>query len=284
MAEKSKAQITMKDMEVSALKTLVEFSYTGEVVITEDNVQALLPVASLLQIPSVREACCQFLLRQLHPSNCLGIRSFADAHACQDLHARSHKYALRNFQEVALTEEFLMLSLWEVEDLVSNQRLNVPSEEPVFGAVLRWVRHDLAGRETHLGQLLQHVRLPLLGRDFLLRAVGEEPLVRASPDAKDLLIEAMRYHLQPEHRTSMSGLRTSLRRPDDLRPYLFAIGGGSLFTIHNECECYNPRNDRWYPINSTQQRRSRAGVASIGRMVYVVGGYCGSEKRSRLNA
>lgn len=37
----------------------------------------LLPASSLLQVQSVREACCKFLLRQLHPSNCLGIRSFA---------------------------------------------------------------------------------------------------------------------------------------------------------------------------------------------------------------
>lgn len=41
------------------------------------SLQVLLPASSLLQIHSVREACCKFLLRQLHPSNCLGIRSFA---------------------------------------------------------------------------------------------------------------------------------------------------------------------------------------------------------------
>ncbi|KAJ4427035.1 hypothetical protein ANN_26834 [Periplaneta americana] len=41
------------------------------------NHKVLLPASSLLQISSVREACCKFLMRQLHPSNCLGIRSFA---------------------------------------------------------------------------------------------------------------------------------------------------------------------------------------------------------------
>ena len=39
--------------------------------------QVLLPASSLLQLTGVREACCYFLLKQLHPSNCLGIRSFA---------------------------------------------------------------------------------------------------------------------------------------------------------------------------------------------------------------
>lgn len=52
---------------------------------------------------------------------------------------------------------------------------------------------------------------------------------------------------------------------------LFA-GGGSLFAIHCECEYYNPRTDRWSPIASTSHRRSRAGVAAVGRLVYAVGG------------
>ncbi|GBN22202.1 hypothetical protein AVEN_144148-1, partial [Araneus ventricosus] len=49
-------------------------------------------------------------------------------------------------------------------------------------------------------------------------------------------------------------------------------GGGSLFAIHCECEYYNPRTDRWSPIASTSHRRSRAGVAGVGRLVYAVGG------------
>ena len=76
--------------------------------------QALLPASSLLQISMVREACCKFLLRQLHPSNCLGIRNFADAHACKELQTRSHRFALQNFTEVMHTEEFVLLPLEEV--------------------------------------------------------------------------------------------------------------------------------------------------------------------------
>ena len=77
-------------------------------------VQVLLPASSILQIVSVREACWKFLMRQLHPTNCLGIRNFADTHACKELHKRSHKFALQNFQEVMSTEEFLLLPFQEV--------------------------------------------------------------------------------------------------------------------------------------------------------------------------
>ena len=41
------------------------------------NFKVLLPASSILQMATVREACSKFLMRQLHPTNCLGIRSFA---------------------------------------------------------------------------------------------------------------------------------------------------------------------------------------------------------------
>lgn len=33
-------------------------------------------------------------MKQLHPSNCLGIRSFADAQGCTDLHKVAHNYTM----------------------------------------------------------------------------------------------------------------------------------------------------------------------------------------------
>ncbi|XP_059474437.1 kelch-like protein 17 isoform X2 [Neocloeon triangulifer] len=276
LAEKSQSEVTLHDVDLAALQLLVDFAYSGHILITEDNVQILLPASSLLQMASVREACCKFLMRQLHPSNCLGIRSFADAHSCKELHRRSHRFALQNFQEVITTEEFLLLPFQEVEQLISSNQLNISTEEKVFHAVLTWVKHDLAEREQHISKLMKHVRLPLVAREFLTTAVDSEPLVRRDTECRELLLEAMKYHLLPEQRASLSSSRTQHRKPDGARPYLFAVGGGSLFAIHSECECYNPRTDRWMPIAPMLYRRSRSGVTALGRLLYVVGGYDGA--------
>ncbi|CAH0392150.1 unnamed protein product [Bemisia tabaci] len=276
MAEKSAREIVLHDVDPTALRLLVDYSYTGEVQITEDNVQVLLPASNLLQINLVREACCKFLLRQLHPSNCLGIRSFADVHACKELHKRSHRYALQNFQEVVGTEEFLLLPFSQVEELISNSQLNIACEEKVFLAVLSWVKHDPVERLPSIAKLMKHVRLPLVSRDFLMTAVDSEPLVRENPECLELLLEAMKYHLLPEQRSSLANHRTEERRPEGMQPYIFAIGGGSLFAIHSECEVYNPRTDRWLQIAPMIFRRSRSGVTALGKLLYVVGGYDGA--------
>lgn len=49
---------------------------------------------AFFQLSQVVEACCKFLMKQLHPSNCLGIRSFADAQGCTDLHKVAHNYTM----------------------------------------------------------------------------------------------------------------------------------------------------------------------------------------------
>lgn len=53
---------------------------------------------------------------------------------------------------------------------------------------------------------------------------------------------------------------------------IFDLGGGSLFAIHSECECYNPRSNTWLPITPMLWRRSRSGVTSLRKLLYVVGG------------
>uniref|UniRef100_A0AAY4E7W8 BTB domain-containing protein n=1 Tax=Denticeps clupeoides TaxID=299321 RepID=A0AAY4E7W8_9TELE len=82
MSESKAQRVEIRDMDGETLSILVDYIYTSEIEVSEDNVQVLLPAASLLQLLDVRQVCCEFLQAQLHPSNCLGIRAFADLHTC----------------------------------------------------------------------------------------------------------------------------------------------------------------------------------------------------------
>ncbi|XP_033104586.1 kelch-like protein 17 [Anneissia japonica] len=276
MSECNRSAVTLHDIDAEAVAKLIQFAYTSEIIISDKNVQSLLPAANLLQLHSVRDACSKYLLSQLEPSNCLGIRRFADAHACQDLFRYSQEFVLRNFNEVVNSEEYIQLSLTEVEELMSNEEVNIANEEDIFNAVMLWIRHDLQERKQCIGKLLRHVRLPLLTRDFLVLNVEKDEIVHTSPECKDLLIEAMKYHLLPEQRASLQSVRTRQRQNTKMVTVLFSVGGGSLFAIHNECECFDPRHDSWFNIAPMNFRRARLGVAAASRCIYAVGGYDGS--------
>ncbi|GCC23509.1 hypothetical protein chiPu_0001905 [Chiloscyllium punctatum] len=185
--------------------------------------------------------------------------------------------ALEQLVQYAYTAEIVL-------DLISSDNLNVPSEEEVYRAVLSWVKHDVDGRRQHVPRLMKCVRLPLLTRDFLMSNVDTELLVRHHSECKDLLIEALKYHLMPEQRGVLSNTRTRPRRCEGASPVLFAVGGGSLFAIHGDCEAYDTRTDRWHMVASMSTRRARVGVAAIGNRLYAVGGYDGTSDLSTVES
>ena len=72
----------------------------------------------------------------------------------------------------------------------------------------------MENRGTHLPMLMEHVRLPLLSKDYLLKKVDSEGLFKAHPECKDFIIEALKFHLAngltsigagtPSHPTSLN--------------------------------------------------------------------------------
>lgn len=95
--ESHQEKITVQGVDFHALELLVEYVYTSVVDVTEENVQVLLTAANLLQLTDVRDACCDYLQTQLDPSNCLGIRDFADIHGCVDLLNYADTYIEQHF-------------------------------------------------------------------------------------------------------------------------------------------------------------------------------------------
>ncbi|XP_008181225.1 kelch-like protein 2 [Acyrthosiphon pisum] len=170
--------VALRQIDHTALLHLVDFIYSGKISVTEKNVLILLPAADLLQLQGVKEACCDFLQSQLCPSNCIGINTIADLHSCTKLITSSEIYIHQHFSEVVGDNEFLSLSLEQVIKLISSDRLPVSSDEKVFESVISWVKYDLGSRQCVLSQLMQHVRLPLTSKDYILKKVAEEPLIK----------------------------------------------------------------------------------------------------------
>ncbi|XP_060741120.1 kelch-like protein 3 isoform X2 [Tachysurus vachellii] len=276
MSESKATCVEIRDVDGQTLRKLVDYIYTAEIEVTEDNVQVLLPAASLLQLMEVRQVCCEFLQAQLHPTNCLGIRAFADLHTCAELYSQSHAYAEQHFSEVMLGEEFMSLSLQQVCSLISSDKLTVSTEEKVFEAMITWIKHDKEARLEYMPKLMEHVRLPLLSRDYLVQIVEEEPLIKNNNTCKDFLIEAMKYHLLPaDQRHLIKTDRTRPRTPVSLPKVMIVVGGQAPKAIRS-VECYDFQEDRWYQVADLPSRRCRAGVVFMAGKVYAVGGFNGS--------
>jgi len=274
--ESKQHRIILKDIDPKALELLLEYIYTSKIQITEDNVQTLLPAANLLQLTDVKDASCEFLLTQLYPTNCLGIRAFADLHCCVDLMNLADKYIAQHFCDVVDGEEFLTLTYQDVIRLISCDKLTVSSEEKVYECVMAWVNYDPDTRKEKLPFLMENVRLPLLSQDYLVQHVEENILMRSNPACQNLLIEALKYHLlREEQKCFFQSPRIRPRLPIELPKVLLVVGGQSPKAIRG-VECYDFEAERWYPLAEMPTRRCRAGLALVLGRVYAVGGFNGS--------
>ncbi|CAH2042994.1 unnamed protein product, partial [Iphiclides podalirius] len=277
--ERTQPAVTIQNVEPHALEAIVEYIYDPEsLVITEENVQSVLSAASLLQVCGARAACCGFLAAALAPDNALGIRAFAELHGCQELLLCAERYLHRHFVDVLETEEFLALAPDTLAQLLDSDRIMVPNEEVVLDAVIRWMQHEPEERQRHLGALLEHVRLPLLAQDVLVARAAAEPLAGAGLRVKDLVIEALSFHLlRPERRAAAAAAcaRARPRQPPRAPKLLLVVGGQAPKAIR-DVEALQLETGRWRRAAELPTRRCRAGLAVVAGKLYAVGGFNGT--------
>lgn len=281
LAESRQTEVVIRDIDEHAMELLVDFAYSSHIVVEEANVQVLLPAACLLQMSEIQDVCCDFLKKQLDPSNCLGIRAFADTHSCQELLHFADKYTQDRFQEVIDNEEFLLLPVNQLIDIISSDELNVRSEEQVYSALMLWVKYNVPERRQHLAHVLQHVRLSQLTAKFLVGTVGSDLLIKSDEACRDLVDEAKNYLLLPQERPLMVGPRFRARKPVRRGEVLFAVGGWCSGDAIASVERYDPQTNTWIMVAPMSKRRCGVGCAVLSDLLYAVGGHDG---QSYLNS
>ncbi|KAF3838725.1 hypothetical protein F7725_010493, partial [Dissostichus mawsoni] len=277
MSESKAHQVEIREVDGQTLRKLVDYIYTAEIEVTEDNVQVRECSAAGSQPPAAdgrASVCCEFLQSQLHPTNCLGIRAFADLHTCTQLLDQAHAYAEQHFSEVVQGEEFLGLSLQQVCSLISCDKLTVSTEEKVFEAMISWIKSDKPARLEYMPKLMEHVRLPLLSRDYLVQVMivvgGQAPKAIRSVEC---------YDFQDDRWYQVADLPSRRCRSGVCGVHggrVFAVGGFNSSLRERTVDAYDAARDQWSAVASMQERRSTLGAAVLGDLLYAVGGFNGS--------
>ena len=203
--ESSSAKVELNGVEAGALKSLLDFAYSSSLVICEENVQAVLAAANLLQITSVVDACCEFLVAQVDVDNCLGIAAFAEMLSCSQLYQISWRFALENFNDVRKTEEYFSTPASVLVELVKSENLCIHSEEEVLESVMHWYKHDQQTRLKDMPKLLRHIKLPLIPWNILSDTLLNDHALSADPECCHLLENAKSYQSSPLHGRAVSG-------------------------------------------------------------------------------
>ncbi|EDO46421.1 predicted protein [Nematostella vectensis] len=265
--------VVVQEITSTAMEVLLAFIYQGKLLITEENVEDIFCGSCLLLLDTVTHACCKFIQERLTLANCWGIRSLADRYNCREMLKKVTSFIEENFVDATATEEFLSLPEEEVCQLLSDNDINVPSEEVVFQTLLKWVQHDQSTRMKYFSKLLLKVRLPQIRTSYFEETVAQCELVLESPEAIEIISDARKMAQSFEFYEE--GKATSNTSMETLNNMIYIVGGSKEWKRLNRAECYNPETNEWKLLNPMAMSRSNIGLVSLNGLLYAVGGYNG---------
>ncbi|KAG8555058.1 hypothetical protein GDO81_017567 [Engystomops pustulosus] len=281
MKESSGDVVRIQEVEPPIFQLLLDFIYTGSVLISPENVQELMTAADMLQLSHVVALCCDFLKEQIEPGNCIGFFQFSEQLCCQPLLEFTESYIHTHFPEVQRGEEFLALSKEQLIRLLRSEELCIEDEHQVFSAAMSWLQKDTTTRKRHVVEVLEPVRFPLLPPQRLHKDIEEVTDFSLRVALQTLLREYCEPSLSPKDKKLCSFLQPSRVRPRrKARKFLYAIGGytrlqGGRWSDSRALSCverFDTFSQYWSTVSSLHQARSGMSAAVLDGKIYVVGG------------
>ncbi|XP_070152244.1 kelch-like protein 10 [Polyergus mexicanus] len=280
------SEIVISSVPGEIFSLILDYAYTGICDINADNVEQLLPIADQFEVLGIVQLCCQFLLQELRPENCLGIFKFARHYFCRDLEKQGRKYIRHHFKQILQeSAEFKDLHYDELEAILRDDELNVKNEEIVFDAVKTWVETSVEKRRVYLPRLLKCIRYGLMSHKYFINNILSWKLVEEDEAYQQILLPVNTYLTEQDAKQNNGeiDLKNPLARPRIPYEILFAIGGWSAGSPTSFVETYDTRADRWFvSVNTDVTPRTYHGLCTLNNLIYMIGGFDGNEHFSTV--
>uniref|UniRef100_A0AAQ6IEV5 BTB domain-containing protein n=1 Tax=Anabas testudineus TaxID=64144 RepID=A0AAQ6IEV5_ANATE len=175
-------EVVLENLDPNVMEVIVNYMYSAEIDINDNNVQDILAAANRFQIPSVFTVCVNYLEKKVSKKNCLAIYRLGLMLNCVRLAMAARDYIADRFETIAKDEDFLELAPPELFAIVGADGLNVEKEEVVFESLMRWIRKDKEKRLKSLDEAFDYIRFRLLPEKYFKEKVEKDELIKAHPE------------------------------------------------------------------------------------------------------
>ena len=258
MKESKEGLIRLQDTSKVAIEELLDYLYTGHVNVTQHNAFDLLKIADFLVIPSLKEVSSKFIIQTLSSSNCLMVYYLAVNYQCIELQEKARDFVFGNFTSVVEHEDFLNLTVSELEEWISSDEIRVRGEEDVFQAVVKWAEKRGSGDREKFFDLFRHVRLIYLSRNYVFNEIFPHPLVTNDNACTAFVLDSVKdVSSGSEECFFAQAPRNCLRTTEDC----LVVAGVGKRTL-----CYLPAENKWYDMARKTKNNYYYMSASHGKL------------------
>ncbi|KAL9954902.1 hypothetical protein ACROYT_G042487 [Oculina patagonica] len=281
MKESNQKLLSLQSVCFTAMSLILDYFYTREIVINDENVLDLLNASSFLLVTPVKNACIQLLSSRLGSDNCFSVLQIAEQFGANSLAEEAFDYIKMNFSIVLNSEEFVSISQNNLVRLISSDDIQVEKEEEVYQSVLKWVKHDEANRVAVLPELLKHLRKDSLPKGFLESELTREPLLMMASSHGGLPGVFKDTKDTKKSKKAKSEMPVQELRPStEIRNVMIGVGN----ILPRKAFLYDLDKKEQLLFTDVPELEHLQQIAVVGRTLYVIGGnrYSGTKGLSAV--
>ena len=263
MKESKEGLIRLEDMSKVAIEELLDYLYTGHVNVTQHNAFDLLKIADFLVIPSLKEVSSKFIIQSLSSSNCLKAYYSAVNYRCFELQENARDFIYANFTRVVEHEDFLNLTISDVEEWISSDEIRVRGEEDVFQAIVKWAEHNGDGELEKFFELFRHVRLIYLSRNYVFNEIFPHPLVTNDKACTAFVLDTVK---------DVSSGSEECFFAQAPRNCLKTTENGLIASGEKKTLCYVPSENKWYQMAGKTKSKNVYCASAYHGKLYISNG------------
>ncbi|XP_052416405.1 kelch-like protein 13 [Carassius gibelio] len=162
MKESQQELVSLLLVGATKFEALLHYTYSGALALGWNCVFDLTCTSLQFQFQTAFSLCLSFLQQEIDAYSCLDVASFAEAYGMAGLLALADDFVLRHFQDVSITPKFKDLSVEKLKKYLRSDSLCVPSELPVFKAVMCWIEASPRKRLKLARELMGTIQFPLM--------------------------------------------------------------------------------------------------------------------------
>ncbi|XP_078504073.1 kelch-like protein 31 [Lissotriton helveticus] len=275
----STQRVDLNDMSPLGLATVITYAYTGKLTLSLYTIGSSLSSAIYLQIETLVKMCCDFLMQEINVDNCMYVANIAETYALKSTKEAAQKFIRDNIIDFSETDQFSKLTFDQINELLIDDDLQLPSEITAFQIAMKWLDFD-EKRMKYAADLLSNIRFGTISAQDLVNYVQTVPRMMQDTECHRLLVDAMNYHLLPYHQNTLQSRRTKIRGGCRV---LVTVGGRPALTeksLSREIMYRDPETG-WKRLAEMPSKSFNQCVTVMDGFLYVAGGEDQNDARNQ---
>ncbi|CAF0743658.1 unnamed protein product [Didymodactylos carnosus] len=219
-------------------------------------------------------------------------------------------------------EQFEQLNLEQLCHELQKDTLDIINEYDLFNMVCLWISSNRQERLQYSSTLMKHIRFMLMTPEELVDKVIDSDIIRSNDDCKQLILDALCYYSLPKRQPLLNTIQCRIRNEPVLvavgetelftlnakcerwdsicqapleenypypfaaitvNNYLYVLGTRrSTSEEYKSCYRFSTRTFEWTKLQPLLHDRSRFAAAYIDKYIYIMGGFEGFKRTTRV--